>query len=377
MPSPSKDIAMQLIDRIYEAAFTPELWSSVIESLGEISLARSGSLLIMDGRSEPRWKATDLIEEALGAFVESGDWRTCAMAANAPSLLHQGFVLDTDVLTGEAIATDPAHLMQKSLGLGSQLACVLQMPTEEFIVWTLEHDLRAHRPDPETVRRLNELIGHLARSSLIAARLELQQAQTMVATLDRLGLPAAVLRPGGNVLAVNGQFEALDSLFIARAFGGVSVADRSANALLQTAVEETQKRDGAPFVASIPIAPQADQPPHVVHIVPLHRSARDIFTSANLLLVVNRIGASAGIPSNALVMALFDLSPAEARLALRLAAGLSLAAAGQDCGLSISSARTYLARIFSKTGTHSQHQLVALLRSAGSLGAASDTPGLG
>ena len=62
-------------------------------------------------------------------------------------------------------------------------------------------------------------------------------------------------------------------------------------------------------------------------------------------------------------MGLFDLAPAEARLAAALASGKSLTTVAAQQGIKVSSARTYLAQIFRKTGTHQQSELVALLKS--------------
>jgi DNA-binding CsgD family transcriptional regulator len=64
------------------------------------------------------------------------------------------------------------------------------------------------------------------------------------------------------------------------------------------------------------------------------------------------------------VQRLFDLTEAEARLALGLASGLSLAELAQRQGIRITTARTHLARIFWKTGTRQQSQVAALLRAA-------------
>lgn len=61
---------------------------------------------------------------------------------------------------------------------------------------------------------------------------------------------------------------------------------------------------------------------------------------------------------------LFGLTKAEAKLASALASGMSLADAAQEQGVRISTARTHLARIFEKTGTHQQSQVAVLLRSA-------------
>lgn len=64
------------------------------------------------------------------------------------------------------------------------------------------------------------------------------------------------------------------------------------------------------------------------------------------------------------VRQLFDLTDTEAKFACALATGLSLAEAAQAQGVRISTARTHLARIFQKTETRQQSQLVSLLRSA-------------
>ncbi|WP_022723016.1 LuxR family transcriptional regulator [Rhodopseudomonas sp. B29] len=62
------------------------------------------------------------------------------------------------------------------------------------------------------------------------------------------------------------------------------------------------------------------------------------------------------------VRQLFDLSPAEARLATALASGISLKEAAARQGIRFSTARSYLEGIFRKTRTRQQSQLVALLK---------------
>lgn len=61
---------------------------------------------------------------------------------------------------------------------------------------------------------------------------------------------------------------------------------------------------------------------------------------------------------------MFDLTEAEARLALGLASGLSLTELARQQGIRMTTARTHLARVFWKTGTRQQSQVAALLRAA-------------
>jgi DNA-binding CsgD family transcriptional regulator len=63
------------------------------------------------------------------------------------------------------------------------------------------------------------------------------------------------------------------------------------------------------------------------------------------------------------VRGLFDLTPAEARLSAALAAGQSLKESAIAANVTVKTCRTYLDRIFAKTRTHQQSELVALLKS--------------
>jgi DNA-binding CsgD family transcriptional regulator len=58
----------------------------------------------------------------------------------------------------------------------------------------------------------------------------------------------------------------------------------------------------------------------------------------------------------------FGLTPAEARLAVGLAAGRDLTEIAHAFGVEVGTARTQLKSIFAKTGSHRQGELVALLR---------------
>jgi DNA-binding CsgD family transcriptional regulator len=67
--------------------------------------------------------------------------------------------------------------------------------------------------------------------------------------------------------------------------------------------------------------------------------------------------------------ALFGLTPAEARLAIRLSRGASLAAVADSHNISQHTARAQLKSVFAKTGVSRQAELVRLvLKSVASLG---------
>jgi DNA-binding CsgD family transcriptional regulator len=67
------------------------------------------------------------------------------------------------------------------------------------------------------------------------------------------------------------------------------------------------------------------------------------------------------VPSERVLQKLFQLTPAETRLARSISSGDTLEEAARTLGIKVCTARTQLASIFAKTGTNRQSQLTVLL----------------
>ena len=234
------------------------------------------------------------------------------------------------------------------------------MPSGELVAFVFHKWARDGNFGTDDIRKLDLLYPHLARAGLVAVRLGLERAQATVSALQAIGLPAAVLTASGRVLAANTLLEGMPSLFLPVAHGGMAIGDAPANALFQQAIVR-HRHDLV--VRSVPISAKEDRPALVVHMLPLRRAAHDIFSGADILVAATAVSASAMVPSPTILTGLFDLTPAEAKLATALTAGRSLKAAAADNGVTFSTARTYLDRIYRKTGVNQQGQLVALLKS--------------
>ena len=352
-----------LVECIYEAAFVPDEWPNVLGKIAARANATTGELQVLTDGRPPFWRATELTRDMLGSFIASGQWQSCERPLQFLRTGHPGFLRDTDVLTPEQIERDPVGRIFADLGLGWQVATVIPMPTGEGVGLTFERRLETGRATDDDVSRLDGLRPHLARATLIAARLRLERAQATVSTLEKLALPAAVINGRGRGVASNEQFEAMGDLFLPVAFDGVAIADAAANRLFQDALSVAGSHR-EPLVRSIPVRRGADQTATVLHMLPLRRAAHDIFSQADILVLMTEIRPQGNVPSVRLLSVLFDLSPAEARLASAIAAGQSLKSTASEMAIEYNSARTYLARIFSKTGTSQQSELVALLKSA-------------
>jgi DNA-binding CsgD family transcriptional regulator len=110
-----------------------------------------------------------------------------------------------------------------------------------------------------------------------------------------------------------------------------------------------------------PIAVQrlGDQP-LIIRVLPVDGAARSPFLGARALLILSDL-SSKSTPFPDLPSQSFGLSPAEARLASLIAAGVSPEQSAKKLGIARETARTQLKAVFSKTHTHGQGELIAVL----------------
>lgn len=358
-------MADELVDRIYEAAFVPEQWIATLQGMAANSGSASSGMLVFDGERPVGVLATDLTREVFEEFATTDMWRQSERLRHFHANPISGFVHADDYFPQWMQLTDEPTQLMRARGVGWQAGTIIPLPTGELVVFTFERHIEDGRHSKETMSRWQALRPHLARSGLIAARLRLERAHGTAATLQAMGLPAAVLSHGGRALAVNTLLEAMPDLFVPLAHGGLALADAAAQPLFADALKLSMT--DAPAVMSLPVAASERHPACIVHVLPLRRAALDIFSQAEVLVTATMPSASTMVPAPQILHGLFDLTPAESRLAAALAAGHSLREAASSHGNQFSTARSQLEAIFRKTGTHKQSQLIALLQSAASL----------
>ena len=353
-----------LVDRIYECAVAPELWPDVLDALSQIVTARGG--LMFSSRQTLSWTASEAVREVFDTYVRDG-WfkrcsrRPCLMSRSDPSFFREQDFWSLDQLEQEPIYRD----FFRPRGLGWSAGTALRIPTGDDIVFSVERDFETGPIGVEEVDRLNGLRPHLARAALVTARLGRQRATGALEALTALGLPAVLLGPDGTALEANAEAETLTDLIGFGAGRRVRLLDRSAEARRVAALEavETGERD---VPASFLIRDAEGRPTRVGHLVPVRRTAQDIFGGAAALMVLTP-AAGDRAPSQALLRTLFDLTPAEARVAQGVAVGRSPEQIAHEAGVAITTVRTQLRRVLEKTGCTRQAEAAALLAGTAAL----------
>lgn len=353
-----------IVERIYEAAAVPELWPGLFH---DISLRHGfvGGGMFSNNPQFDRGVVSEPVAEVFDRFIKDG-WRdrNCR-APRVAALRHEGFVRDQDILTDGEIATEPMYVqLLRPHGLGYGAGSVVNAPGDDVVVFTFERAEKLGPTPVEVVRELDLLRPHLARAAVFAGRLDLERSRAQVQALAALGLPAAALSVTGAALAANAEFEALGEQIEIGARDLIRLTYEAGDRLLKETLDRPRDRHGAPAGRSMPLPASGDARAGVLHLLPIRRAALDIFSPAAWLAVVTQVGRSAA-PSATILSGLFDLTPAEARVARQLIEGRSVAEIAETASLSDSTIRNQLRAVFLKTGVSRQSELV---RMCGGLG---------
>ncbi len=351
-----------LIDRIYEAAVIPELWPDVLKDVAAIAGCFGGILFTATAGRIGRWTSSHEARELMEAFVSDAEVQANNVRLQRGIMLkHHGF-FGNDQLYSRA-EMKRTLIYQKFFfpnGLGYCAGTVVPMPNGDTAIFDLER-WDADGPVPaEKLKALDLFRPHLARAAVLANRLNLERARAVVDALDGAGLPAAMLGSKGRVLATNSRLESMSAQFQFLARDRIAASDAGANVLLAEAIEQV---NSASATRSIPIPALPGHPAAVVHVLPLPGEAADVFFGARALMVVTRLDRPAA-PSAELLGGLFDLTPAEARVARSISEGRTTEETATALNLSRETVRWYLKAIFGKTGVSRQAELGVLLSGA-------------
>jgi DNA-binding CsgD family transcriptional regulator len=203
------------------------------------------------------------------------------------------------------------------------------------------------------------LLPHLRRSLQLHRRLNGSLgAEGGFAALDALAFGAVVCDAHGKVLFANRAAEELAAAGAGVVLGGSDTGLRCLSSddtrELRRAVASAAAGEAGGALA---VAGRSGEKVYVL-VAPLPRRLGD---RRGLVLVALRPASARSALSEADAMRLFDLTRAEARLAVGLVRGATLAALADRFGVSLNTVKTQLAHVGLKTGAASQRDLVRLL----------------
>jgi DNA-binding CsgD family transcriptional regulator len=360
-----------LIGDIYDAALDPTLWPKVLAESARFVDGFSAALLFKDATKKNG-----------NLYYDTGD-----IAPRYKQLYFDTYVrLDPSTTShvlaevGEPIAT--ADFMPYDEFLETRFYKEWARPQQlaDFVTAVLEKSATGaglfgvfrherHGPaDEEMRRRMRLIIPHIRRAALIGRVIDLKtaEADTLADTVDGVSAGMFMVDANARIVHANASGHAMlaQGSLLRAVSGKLAPTDASAEHGLHEVCAMAERGDAAVGVKGIAIPLMAvDGEHHVAHVLPLTSGARRragaTYTAAAAVFVHK---AALDTPSPQEVIGkLYKLTPTELRVLLAIVEVGGVPEVAEALGIAGSTVKTHLARLFAKTGTNRQVDLVKLM----------------
>jgi DNA-binding CsgD family transcriptional regulator len=224
------------------------------------------------------------------------------------------------------------------------------------------------KPDQEPFQRselekLNHLLPQLQSAATLTSITANATARGMLEAFDTLDLPTYLVDGKGCVTSANlaGDRLAADCGLLHR--GRITAEGASGQASIDALIAAAVSFDPEKGRELLPVRRnRTGRPPLMLHAIALPRIAAEPFSRGRAAIVVVDPERRRS-PEETLLCTLYDLTPAEARVARAIAQGLTVSAIAARFGLSPLTVRSQLKSVLAKTGSGRQSELVLQLSS--------------
>lgn len=365
----SQDVTLRLVGMVYDAALDEHKWPSFLDAFTRAVGGESAML-----------RSVDLQTNAAGFDVSVGydpAWKAayCNYFLKHNSLtgaLHQfpaGDVNSSDGISKHGkteLCNDYSTHQDKLHAMGA----LLVKDDSHTLLFAAQRGKHAGAFGEEDVRLMNILVPHVTRAAHVHREIRtltvekehalgaLDQLRMGVILTNRCGQPLFFNRAAELMLAGNAGI----SIFHDR----LALATSAETVLLYKLIfGASQSNHGAAARGDMRISlPQNEGYLHCL-VTP---ASSELCARWNIAAETDYVALFLAMPgalklSPQRLAVLYGLTPAEARLAAKLATFKSMEQVAGSLGVAIATARSHLKSVFTKTGTHSQSELLMLLAS--------------
>ena len=358
-----------IVERIHEAALEPRLWSDVMSDIARLCGAHTGIFYAVDRvRGESGvLGATNIDPDSARDYEEHyfsvDPWQRHAIHSQAGriNLTHE-FITDSEFQRSEFYQ----DYLRRS-GIFYAMGGTVIRDADHMAVFGVQCGQNRGPFSRELADMVEPLMPHLRQAYLTQRALQAVRGlcSTLSETLHLVPNPVLVVDGGGRLHFANRAGEMLlarkDGLRLHQ--GTVTATHRPQAKLLADCFAKAARGKLGDTLPRRDIALARQDPPHplLLHLTLLPRREGE---DGPRIAVFVEPGSVAPTRIQSLKIAL-KLTGAEARLLDGLVAGKSLADLSEEHAVSINTLRVQLHRLFEKTGTHRQAELVHFALTAG------------
>ncbi|MBX9845301.1 MAG: LuxR C-terminal-related transcriptional regulator [Xanthobacteraceae bacterium] len=364
-----KETLTGLIGGIYDAALDPAAWSDVLPEIAAFAGGQACGFLSKDAANDflTVEHYAGVAPHHLQAYAEN-------FAPSDPLLMVPHCDPERIVSIPELVPFDEYRESRfcrewaQPQGWLDVANAVLDKSAAHCIIFSVVRDDASGLVDAELRRRLALVIPHVRRAALVESAIDRKQSEiaAFAATLDGLNAGLFLVDAEGRIVHANAAGRAiLSGDDVLRSAGGRLVArDAAAQQSLRElfAAAGQGRTDLGRRGIALPLAAR-DGERHVAHLLPLSQNARARagLGGKTAAAVFVRKAALAGTSPAEVVGKAFRLTPAELRVLLGIVDVGGVPEVATVLGVAESTVKTHLSRLFEKTGTARQADLVKLV----------------
>lgn len=363
----------ETVGTVYDCVVDPALWPAALERMCRSFGAVHGKLAVLDCQTRTARLASQWGGDPYWTHLAETKY-----AATMPHLrvLHQ-FEIDQpvniDVINralGDEDFRDSEFYRDWCVPAGVRDVAAVTLVQDGRRFSTLSLNTPFSRPDvsAEELQYLSRLAPHVRRAVRVGDLFGHRALAPgdLEASLELLSVAVLITDEDATVLHANAA--AREGLATAKPLACIKGKLRAASPEVQKALTTAIARaatgdvDIGPFGISIPLLEDSPRGSTLAHVLPLKRESLRHPTTRNAvaaLFITSSLDAPQ-LPAETLA-GLYGLTPTEGRVMLEIASGRNRQEAAAALAMAASTVKSHLERIFAKTGTSSQAELIMLV----------------
>ncbi|WP_346913087.1 helix-turn-helix transcriptional regulator [uncultured Roseibium sp.] len=361
------DTALDIVGEIYDAALEADQWPELLTKIAAFCGGANAALVTVD----PDINYSSVLTpganpDSLVAYNRHW-WRHDPLSVLAAKTPSGRFISVADIDRDTYFSSAFYNEFRRFTGYGNYGVTVpLFRERNAFSTFVLQTSPKKDEFEAQTLQKTRLMVPHIERAVSIARKLHRLDLQRSLIDCSLRSDHAGLILVDAKQRCLYLDDEAEDLLAsetgIVVKNGAVQLRNAKTDIRLKSAIQSCARIEPhRPCGKPIQVQRGHVQSELTIDVLPYRLNTSNPHGAPAAAMLLIRDPDRGKVADVEDLRARFDLTPAEAALALEMLKGDGRAAAAARCGISINTARTHLMRIFEKTGVKRQAELIRVL----------------